>query len=404
MEKSMKIGVLGLGYVGITTTACFAKLGHEVVGIEINTDKLSLLRDGETTIVEPGISELLNNHSNRISYFSELVVDNLECLFVCVGTPTGRDGRSDLSALHRCIGDLSNSEISCPIVIRSTIPIGTCETLSSMYPSLKFIFHPEFLREGSAVKDFFQPPMIVYGTDDANSEYCLDQLYKDFDVSKFVVGYGEAESVKYTSNIFHALKIVFTNEIAKSLTQHAVNPNTVMQIFMADKQLNVSNAYLKPGFAYGGSCLEKDLQSFISQNQNLTLPLLGAISVSNETLIQDFYLKIHEKSEVFILNGLTFKEGIDDLRRSPYVTLAIKLLEEGKSVHAYDDNLNKLFGENLDILKSLLSYRNFTANSLSNFVPEATVLFCHSKRHSILPAEYKEEYKLFPNDNIIANF
>lgn len=400
----MKIGVLGLGYVGITTTACFAKLGHEVIGIEINTDKLSSLRDGEATIVEPHISDLLKNYSNRISYFSELASDDLECLFICVGTPTGRDGESDLSALHSCIRDLSNREISCPIVIRSTIPIGTCKRLSLEYPSLKFVFHPEFLREGSAVEDFFQPPMIVYGTDDASNEYCLDQLYKDFDVSKFVVGYGEAESVKYTSNIFHALKIVFTNEIAKSLSQHAVNPNTVMQIFMADKQLNVSNAYLKPGFAYGGSCLEKDLQSFISQNQNLTLPLLGAISVSNETLIQDFYLKIYEKSEVFILNGLTFKEGIDDLRRSPYVTLALKLLEQGKSVHVYDDNLTKLFGENLDILKSLLSYRNFTANSLSTYIPEATVLFCHRKRHSILPAEYKEEYKLFPNDNIIENF
>jgi GDP-mannose 6-dehydrogenase len=397
----MKIGITGLGYVGVTTLACLAKLGHKLIGVDINTEKINALKLGESVIIEPIINSLLSDHSSNIIYSTSTANLDVDCIFVCVGTPTDASGFSNLKALERCIGNLWKNKVKCPIIIRSTVPIGTCIDLLTRYPLLDIVFHPEFLREGTAVEDFFNPSIIVYGTQDGSKVPELETIYKQFKAPSFTVDISEAESLKYACNIFHALKIVFANEITKSLSSKNVDPNVVMKLFVEDKQLNISKAYLKPGFAYGGSCLEKDLQSYLNQMPNVSLPLLTSVSESNELIIHELFIKLSNESEHFVFNGLTFKEGIDDLRRSPFVALVKKLLIEGKTVDAYDDNLEELFGENKDILSDLIAFKNFRLNPYELFLTDPSVIFCHQKKHSKLPARYTVDYKLFPSTDVM---
>ena len=401
----MKIAILGLGYVGITTAACFAKLGHEIHGIEINDEKLATLKKGHVSIQEPEVQNLLIECSNKITYSDSLHGENFDLIFVCVGTPTNDTGVSDLYALDMCIAGLAKDYIyDCPIVIRSTLPIGQCRKYKNFYKKLNLVFHPEFLREGSAVEDFFTPPVIIFGHEDAN--FSLDEkmifsnLYEDSTCKKFHVSFEDAESAKYASNIFHAVKIVFTNEISKSITGKGANPNKVMEMFTSDSRLNISKAYLKPGFAYGGSCLEKDLLSFRNQFSNIELPLLDAVSPSNGLIIKEYFEKIVDLNNSFILNGVTFKESIDDLRRSPFIELANLLLNAGKKVYIYDDNIDHVFGENSQIKAALVSREFCYLNETLDQTISCETIYCHKSRHSKLPKWAGPDWHLYPNDNI----
>ncbi|OAH06917.1 GDP-mannose 6-dehydrogenase [Rhodobacteraceae bacterium SB2] len=401
----MNIGIIGLGYVGITTAACLSKLGHTIYGYEVNAPKCDALARGENVIVEPGVTELLIENSNSINFKFALGEENLDVIFVCVGTPTNENGETDLSFLHKSLEELAHSNINVPIVLRSTIPIGTCSEMKQRYKNLDIYFHPEFLREGTAVKDFFNPPVIVVGVDGINSEVrakIILQIYQDFVCEKFVVSTATAESIKYASNTFHALKVCFANEVSKGVSKFGVNPNEVLRIFRADSQLNISEAYLKPGFAYGGSCLEKDLTSFVSQCRSAELPLLKAISVSNDTIIEEFYYKVTNLGEKFIVNGLSFKENIDDLRKSPFVTLVKKLLSDKKYVYAYDDNLENIYGENRTILDHLNKHPNFQLNRTFPSKEKPITIYCHNKRHNLTPENLDPDYCLFPSENIRA--
>ncbi|MDC0010731.1 nucleotide sugar dehydrogenase [Porticoccaceae bacterium] len=398
----MKIAIIGLGYVGITSAAGLLELGHQIVGYEKNTAKVETLRNGLFPIIEPKISGLFKKHIDRFTILSSLDVtlNTCDCVMVAVGTPTDETGMTSLTAMDsvvECLAEIVNNDV--PIVLRSTIPIGTSRNYAEKYPCLNIVFHPEFLREGSAINDFFNPPKLVFGVDGEVADDLvgiLSNIYPEFSSPTFYVTYESAESVKYADNIFHALKVAFTNEIVKAVTKKGADPFDVMSIFCADTQLNISPVYLKPGFAYGGSCLEKDLYSFRHQNSDCKLPLLDSITVSNEYVIADFYQKIKGLTDTFVINGLTFKEGIDDLRRSPFVALTKMLLQQGSKVYAYDDNLRNVFGESLDILNGLQDFSNFSLNrKISISADEVLVIYSHKEKHCELDEMYLPDFDLF---------
>jgi GDP-mannose 6-dehydrogenase len=398
----MKVSVVGLGYVGITTASCFLSMGFKITGIEKNDLKLKSLESDNIPITEPKVSELITYHKSNIDYKNIIdeSINESDCVFVCVGTPTKENNETDLRAIFSVFTELDNCiNNSIPIIIRSTVPIGTCNKLLSKHPKLNIIFHPEFLREGTAVDDFFNPPKIVYGSLKKSKEIdeLFKKLYKDFQAPFFQVSHETAESVKYANNIFHALKITFTNEISKCVVNEGANPNDVMEIFCSDKTLNLSPYYLKPGFAYGGSCLEKDLLSFKNQFSNQSLPLLDAITISNESTIKVFFKKIEPLSNTFIFDGLTFKEDVDDLRRSPYVTLCNYLLKNDNIVYVYDKNLLSVFGESKKILESLIENNNFFLNheeTITN-ASNGVVIRCHKNTHINSSIKCKYEFELF---------
>lgn len=406
----MRIGIIGLGYVGITSLAAFARDRHSVVGYEVNQTKLAHLEAGRTPISEPSVSDILRDNIDKISYRGDIdgSVNDLDCVLVCVGTPTDDCGRTDLSAIRSVVHELScvcSSDV--PIFIRSTCPIGTTRSLGAAYPTLNLSFHPEFLREGTAINDFFNPPKIVLGiADSGNSEAenILKGLYSEIEAERFLVSYEAAESVKYVDNMFHALKVVFTNEVSKVIAKKNADPSIVMDIFRSDKQLNISGAYLRPGFAYGGSCLEKDLYSFRRQGAAHNLPLLNAITTSNEAVIQEFYEKVTATGAIFILNGLAFKDETDDLRRSPFVTLAKKLLADGHEVICFDRNLTTCFGESLSILNELHQFERFSLNQ--GAAPSSTdsvLIRCHERAHYEFDAKFIASYDLFFGGDIVGS-
>ena len=406
----MKVWIIGLGYVGITTAACLAKLGHHITGVEKNPSKVEALKAGKNSIVEPGIDELLSNHADRIDYKTTINDDitSADIILVAVGTPTNEDGTTDLSFVSQVFDELGQYDVNCPVLLRSTSPIGTARKLSKKHASLEITFHPEFLREGTAVDDFFNPPKIVFGVNEKtfHEKYkaSLLNLYHDISAEVFFVNWETSESIKYADNIFHALKVSFANEIGRSVSTKGADPNEVMRIFCSDRQLNISPYYLKPGFAYGGSCLEKDLSSFRTQFNDIKLPIFEAISQSNEETIDTLFKKIIDKSDIFVIDGLTFKEDIDDLRRSPFVTLALRLLRKGKYVYAYDRNIEEVFGESKAIKDELLSYESFFLNEkdiIEDIRADALFVKIQKKSHIInFDANNIKTISLFPNQNI----
>lgn len=403
----MKITIIGLGYVGITSAACFLKLGHEVIGIEKNSSKINALLQDDIPITEPDISSLICDNKEFIRYKSSIDEDinNSDIVFICVGTPTDSDNTTDLSAIYSVFEELSHVVVSnLPIVIRSTVPIGTTTILSNMYDDLNLIFHPEFLREGSAVTDFFNPPKIVIGSQLPNNIDVFSELYNGIKAETFMVDYETAESIKYTDNIWHALKISFTNEISKCLSKKGACPHQVMKIFCTDKILNLSSYYMKPGFAYGGSCLEKDLSSFRNQFNSTNTPLLNSISVSNKALIDEFCNSIRNVGDVFVVDGITFKEFVDDLRRSPFVSICNFLLNNNKKVFVFDSNLNTVFGESKEILEELLTSENFYLNVDEINVDVHCIIKCHKNSHINYEIPYKKSYELFVGGNVAKNF
>lgn len=403
----MKIAIIGLGYVGITSAAGLLALGHTVIGYEKNPVKVKTLQNGSFPIIEPKISKLFKTYKDNFETKIDLdiSINDCDCIMVAVGTPTSDSGQTNMAAMDNVLISLSEIiKTEVPIILRSTIPIGSSRKYSNAYSNLNIVFHPEFLREGSAVDDFFNPPKIVYGLNDSSvldSHKILNEIYPNFDASIFYVEYESAESVKYADNIFHALKVSFTNEIVKAVSKKGANPDDVMNIFRSDTHLNISPVYLRPGFAYGGSCLEKDLYSFRNQNHDCDLPLLEAITQSNQNIIVEFYKKIASLSKKFVINGLTFKEGIDDLRRSPFVYLVNLILEQKGTVYAYDDNLENVFGESLDILNNLSKNPNFHLNKIiEESKDEVLVIFSHKEKHSSLDISYVSDFDLFVGGNI----
>lgn len=369
----MKISVFGLGYVGTVSAGCLASDGHEVIGVDPVRTKVDLINAGSTPIIEVDIAEIIANVVKsgllRATENQDEAILQSDLSFVCVGTPSQTNGNLDLSYIRRVcelIGKaLKNKPTRHTVVIRSTILPGTMHGV--VIPTLEensgkragqafgICNNPEFLREGSAVKDFNFPPKTVIGEFDVESGDLLASLYARLDAPLIRTNLETAEMVKYVDNTWHALKIGFANEIGNLCKSLSVDSHAVMNIFCQDKKLNISPAYLSPGFAFGGSCLPKDLRalSYKARMHDLELPILNGILPSNEAQIDKGVRLITESGHKRVgILGFSFKAGTDDLRESPMIEVIERLIGKGYDLRIFDRNvkLASLVGANRDFI------------------------------------------------------
>jgi GDP-mannose 6-dehydrogenase len=371
----MKLSIFGLGYVGCVSAACFAAAGHEVIGVDVNAVKVKIINDGLSPIVEPGVDDLMAAavQEQRLSATTDVAqaVAETDLSLICVGTPSHHNGSLDLSYVKRVcqeIGAALEKKNTYHIVaIRSTMLPGTIASL--VIPTLEVYsgkragrdfgvaINPEFLREGTSIYDFNHPPFTLIGADDEDTAAPLRRLYAHLDAPVFTVAVKEAEMVKYTCNSFHALKVTFANEIGMLAKALGVDSHRVMEVFCQDTKLNLSPYYLKPGFAFGGSCLPKDLRALNHKAKELdvSLPMLSSILPSNQAQIEravEMVLRTGKKN-VGVL-GLSFKPNTDDLRESPLVTLVERLIGKGLKLAIYDREveLARLFGANKEFIEN----------------------------------------------------
>lgn len=365
----MRVSIFGLGYVGCVSAACLAKEGHEVIGVDVNPLKVEIINDGRSPIVEPRVEELINEavKGERLRATSDATkaVMQSDMSLICVGTPGNHNGSLDLSYIKRACQQIGEALASKGrphiVVMRSTMLPGTVEQI--VIPTLEVFsgkragrdfsvaINPEFLREGTSIHDFYSPPFTLIGADDEDTSSQLQRLYRHIEAPVICMAIKEAEMVKYASNCFHALKVTFANEIGNICKALAVDSHKVMDAFCKDTKLNLSPYYLKPGFAFGGSCLPKDLRAitYKAKELDVEVPLLNSILVSNRQQIEravDAVLQTGRKT-VGVL-GLSFKSGTDDLRESPMVTLIETLIGKGLKLSIYDDDVEmaRLFGAN----------------------------------------------------------
>jgi GDP-mannose 6-dehydrogenase len=371
----VKVSIFGLGYVGTVTMACLARDGHQVIGVDVNPDKVAALAMGKSPIAEPGVSDLLAEAADhgRMSATSDVreAVAATDISLISVGTPSRASGEPDLSFVQRVCQEIAQAVAAKgtphTVVIRSTVPPGTtacCEAaLQDQCGSVPVhvAFNPEFLREGSAILDYDSPPYTIIGSNDPVAEASLRQLYASVTAPMVVVEPGVAELVKYTANAWHATKIVFANEIGRIAKQSDVDAREVMNIIAQDTKLNVSSAYMRPGFAYGGSCLPKDVRALLFQarHHDVPVPLLSALPVSNTQQVDSAVAAVMARRphHVAVL-GLAFKSDTDDLRESPAVSLVKRLIGEGCQVAIYAPNVDKsrIMGANLSYIKEHLPH------------------------------------------------
>jgi GDP-mannose 6-dehydrogenase len=368
-KTAMKISIFGLGYVGAVSMACLARDGHEVVGVDLDPVKLDLIRSGRSPIVEEGIQELtaqvVASGKVRVTNDVALAVRDTTLSFICVGTPSSPNGSQDLSAVRRVSEQIGAALKDKPgyhtIVMRSTIQPGSMdetvkaglELTSGKKANVDFglCFQPEFLREGTSIKDYDNPPFTVIGTEDERAANVLKEVFGHLPCEFLTTSVGVAEMLKYACNAFHAVKITFANEIGRLSQSVGVDARQVMDLVCNDKRLNISPAYLKPGFAFGGSCLPKDLRAltYVGKLNDVTTPMLGNVMGSNRAHIDhalDLIMRSGRRKVGMI--GLSFKAGTDDLRESPLVTIAERLIGKGFDLRIFDPevNLSRLIGAN----------------------------------------------------------
>jgi len=369
----MKISVFGLGYVGAVSCACLPELGHEVIGVDTNPSKVRIINDGQSPVVEEGINELIEAavKAGRLQATDdvEMAVLGSEVSLISVATPSNPNYTPNLSAVDAVIRSIGSAIRKKPghhtIVLRSTVPPGTTEDriLPILEESvgrkvgdrLSLVFNPEFLREGSSVKDFHQPPQTVIGSLDEAGYLVMEQMYTGLPGQVVRTSCRVAESVKYLCNVFHALKISFANEAGSVLKASGLDGREVMRIFCQDTQLNISAAYLRPGFAFGGSCLPKEVKGFLTlaRERDVPIPMLAGLLDSNGAHIDRAYDMIaRDGRRKVALFGLAFKPGTDDMRDSPLVTLAERLLGKGFQLAIYDKfvKLSRLLGKNKEFI------------------------------------------------------
>jgi GDP-mannose 6-dehydrogenase len=375
----MNISIFGLGYVGAVSAACLAKNGHNILGVDVEPTKVELINNGKTPIIEKDIADLIEKavqagQLRATTNTSEAII-NSELSFICVGTPSQLNGDLDLKYIRRVckqIGKALKSKSERHIVvIRSTILPGTMRKviipLLEQYSGkiagedLGICNNPEFMREGNAVHDFYHPPKTVIGETDKQSGDILASIYKSMNAPLIRIDLETAEMVKYVDNIWHALKIGFANEIGNVCKVLGIDGQRIMDIFCQDIKLNISSSYLKPGFAFGGSCLPKDLRAFTykARGLDLDLPILNSILPSNILQIERGLRMIMEKGnkKVGVL-GFGFKAGTDDLRESPMVEVIERLLGKGYEICIYDRyvKLASLVGANRDYILNRISH------------------------------------------------
>jgi GDP-mannose 6-dehydrogenase len=370
----MELSIFGLGYVGCVSAGCFANEGNNVVGVDVNPAKVEMINRGESTIVEEGIGDLIRDvvQKGRLRATTDVAdaVGRSTVSMICVGTPSSPNGSIDLSYIERVceqIGSVLRHKIEPHlVVIRSTVLPGTIENV--VIPTLEqasgkrrgegfdVCSNPEFLREGSSIRDFYDPPFTLIGAGSETAAQPLAELYRTINAPLYVTEIRAAEMVKYACNCFHGLKVSFANEMGNICKALGIDSHEVMKIFCADTKLNISPAYLKPGFAFGGSCLPKDLRAitYKAKQVDVETPVLSATLESNRRQIEraiDMVLQTGHR-QIGVL-GLSFKEGTDDLRESPMVSLVETLIGKGMELTIYDRNVSQagLIGANREFIE-----------------------------------------------------
>ena len=365
----MRISVFGIGYVGVVSCGCLAELGHEIIGVDVSAEKIAMLSSGRSPIVEELIGALISDavQQGRLTATDDVAkaVHGSDVSFVSVGTPSAPDGSVALEYVETVIGQIGRAirdkSGAHAVIMRSTVPPGTAE--DRLIPILEresgrtlgqgvaYYSNPEFLREGSSVRDFRSPPFTLIGAAPGDDAALLKEIYAPIDAPLHVAPLRVAESVKHISNVYHAVKLGFANEAGAILAAYGVDATAAFKLFCEDRVLNVSSAYLRPGFAFGGSCLPKDVRSFLAlaDQRNLAAPFLKSLLLGNQAIIDRAYAMIakHGRQPVSLF-GLAFKPGTDDLRESPFVTLAEKLLGRGYDLKIYDRHVQvaRLLGAN----------------------------------------------------------
>ncbi|HEU0119528.1 MAG TPA: nucleotide sugar dehydrogenase [Bryobacteraceae bacterium] len=374
MPPPKKIAVVGLGYVGCVSAACFSRLGHQVIGVDRDEYKVRSVNEGIAPFFEPGLEELIaaGRQAGRLSATTSLdeALAQSDIALLCVGTPSEKNGNLGLDQLRRVTAEIAahvpgRNGQPLIVAVRSTVFPGTCdEVLGSVLgemPGVAIVSNPEFLREGTAVKDFLEPSIIVVGGHDRSAVEEAAGIYSGLPGETCLVSLRTAEMIKYACNAFHALKISFANEIGTLSASLGVSPAEVMDTVCRDTHLNISPAYLKPGFAFGGSCLPKDLRalSFRASRLDLSLPVLEAVLPSNRShLARALEAALSLPAPQLGIFGLAFKENTDDLRESPVVQLLEQLIGKGRQMRIHDPHiqLDRIYGSNQQYLLNAIPH------------------------------------------------
>lgn len=393
----MRVSVFGLGYVGCVTAACLARAGHHVIGVDINPDKVAMVSAGRSPLVEPGLGDLLVQVTTagrlRATISTDAALAESDAALICVGTPGGESGQLDVAAIRRVAEDIGAHLRQQPrgytVILRSTVLPGTTESVvlpalcgpgAVALPGLSVGVNPEFMREGSSLRDFDHPPLTLVGSAGAHAADLLRELYAQVDAPFVATTIRTAEMAKYVSNAFHALKVTFANEIGDLCESLGADTDEVMRVFRMDRKLNISDAYLRPGFAFGGSCLPKDLRAltYAARQADVTVPLLSHILPSNDRQIQQGVSRVlaTRRRRVGVL-GLAFKAGTDDLRESPMVLVVEALLGKGCEVRIYDRSVSvaRLGGANRRYIEEEIPHiGSLLCESLDTLLAHAEVL------------------------------
>jgi len=395
---SSSVSIFGMGYVGCVTAACLAHMGHRVIGVDVNPAKIEMIEAGRSPIVEARLDELVAEGRAACRLHgtcdATAAVQESDISLLCVATPALRTGKLDLDHVTNVASQIGHAlrkkRRYHTIALRSTVLPGTTESVvireleqtSGLRAGVDFAvcYNPEFMREGSAVADFLQPPYTILGGRRPEELTPLRSLYEALQANTFETSIVVAETVKYVSNTFHALKVCFANEIGTFCKSLGVDTEVFSQVFASDCKLNISSAYLSPGFAFGGSCLPKDLRalSYRAKELDLCLPLLDSIERSNSTHLERAAEIILQTGKMKIaMLGLSFKAATDDLRESPQVRLVKRLLGEGRQVRVWDDNvyLGRLVGSNRQYIDEVIPHiGSLLCSSLEDAVAEAEVV------------------------------
>lgn len=412
----MNISIFGLGYVGCVGAACLAKLGHHVIGNDVSENKVNLINQGKPTIIEAEIDELIKEGYDKglieATMDYRYAVHNSDISFIVVGTPSSKEGHLNLSYIYKVasqIGEALKDKNSFHIIaIRSTVLPGTNKKVGEIIAQASgkernkdftIVSNPEFLREGTAVKDYMEPPLTLIGTDNEIAEKAFRELYNRIPGEFISTDIEVAEMMKYVNNTFHALKIVFGNEVGNICKELGIDSHKVMEIFCKDKQLNISPYYFKPGFAYGGSCLPKDSKALktLAHDLYVDVPVMNAIDNSNEIQKKRALDIIESKGLKKVgLLGLSFKAGTDDLRNSPIVDVAEALYGKGYEIHIYDKNVrvSQLTGTNADFIEAKLPHlHEIITDDLDSVCQECDVLVIANKEKEFNEIPMKYPYK-----------
>lgn len=414
----MNISIFGLGYVGCVGIGCLASQGNKMIGVDVSDIKVNLINSGKPTIVEKDIDELIKNgfDEGRISATLDYkyAVKNSDISFICVGTPSAENGHLNLNYIYQTakeIGEaLKDKDAFHIVVIRSTVFPGTnakiseiIENESCKHRNVDFavVSNPEFLREGTAVNDYLNPPLTVLGSSCSKAIDVMKELYAPMNAPIEVVSIEVAEMIKYVNNSYHALKVVFANEVGQICKKLGIDSHEVMRVFCMDKQLNISPYYFKPGFAYGGSCLPKDLKGLktLAHDLYLDTPVLASIDESNQNHIQFAIKQIEStgKKKIGVL-GLSFKAGTDDMRNSPIVNIIEYLYGKGYDIKIYDKNvsISRLIGKNKSVIMEKLPHLNsLLCDKIEDVTEWAEMLVISTKEESFKQLKPKAGQPVF---------